>query len=125
MSVPAGLILAASRQYCVAGSRCPINRTTSPPSSKVSAPPEAVGQVGYELFGMKAFFSGDWKILKMPQPYGTGEWQLFDLKQDPGELNDMSKQRPNQLEALVAMWDQYRKDNGVLDVSFDVADQLK
>jgi len=92
---------------------------------KVSAPPEAVGQVGYELFGMKAFFSGNWKILKMPEPYGTGDWQLFDLKQDPGELNDMSKQRPDQRVALVAMWEQYRKDNGVLDVSFDIADQLK
>jgi arylsulfatase len=76
-----------------------------------------VREVGYEMFGMRAFFAGHWKALWMPAPHGTGEWELFDLERDPGELNDLSKAHPQKLEELVARWKQYEKDNGVLDLS--------
>ena len=76
-----------------------------------------VREVGYELFGMKAFFAGRWKVLWMPAPNGTGEWELFDLKQDPGELNDLGKKYPQKLNELVTRWEQYKKDNGVIDLS--------
>ena len=76
-----------------------------------------VNEVGYELFGMKAFIAGHWKALWMPLPNGTGEWELFDLKLDPGELNDLAKKHPQQLEELVNRWEQYEEENGVLDLS--------
>ena len=76
-----------------------------------------VNEVGYELFGMKAFIEGHWKALWMPSPNGTGEWELFDLKQDPGELNDLGKKHPQKLEELVARWEQYEEENGVLDLT--------
>ncbi len=76
-----------------------------------------VSEVGYELFGMKAFFAGRWKVLWMPAPNGTGEWELFDLKHDPGELNDLGNKYPQKLQELVARWEQYKQDNGVLDLS--------
>ena len=76
-----------------------------------------VNEVGYELFGMKAFFADRWKVLWMPAPNGTGEWELFDLKQDPGELNDIGKKHPQKLKELVARWEQYKQANGVLDLS--------
>jgi len=79
-------------------------------------------EVGYELFGLKAYFAGDRKILWMPEPFGTGEWELFDLKQDPAEMNDLSEQHPDRLEAMIARWEQYKKDNGVLDISYDLSD---
>ena len=66
---------------------------------------------------MKAFFAGGWKVLWMPEPNGTGEWELFDLKQDPGELNDLGIKHPEKLKELVARWERYKKDNGVLDLS--------
>ena len=78
-------------------------------------------EVGYELFGLKAYFEGNWKILRMPKPFGTGEWELFDLEQDPGEVNDLSGEHPDRLDAMVARWEQYKKDNGVLDISFDMS----
>ncbi len=78
---------------------------------------QSVTEVGYELFGMKAFFAGRWKALWMPEPNGTGEWELFDLKRDPGELNDLGKKHPKKLKELVARWEHYKKDNGVLDLS--------
>jgi arylsulfatase len=78
-------------------------------------------EVGYELFGLKAYFTGDWKILWMPQPFGTGEWELFNLKEDPAEMNDLSASYPDRLTAMIAGWEQYRSDNGVLDISFDLS----
>lgn len=78
-------------------------------------------QVGYELFGMKAFIAYPWKILAMPPPFGTGDWELHDLRRDPGELSDLSAQNPEKLAELVDRWKQYEKDNGVLDISLDVS----
>jgi len=77
--------------------------------------------VGYELFGLKAYFAGDWKILWMPKPFGKGEWELFNLKEDPAEMNDLREQHSDRLEDMVARWEQYKKDNGVLDISLDLS----
>jgi len=76
--------------------------------------PEA-SQVGYELFGMKAYFNGDWKVLWMPQPFGKGDWELFNIKEDPAELRDLSAENPQKLEELVGQWERYKEENGVLD----------
>jgi arylsulfatase len=46
------------------------------------------------LFGIRAYRLGDWKILQLPPPYGTGQWQLYDLSKDPGETNDLASRPP-------------------------------
>jgi arylsulfatase A-like enzyme len=81
-----------------------------------------VREVGYELSGKKAYFVDHWKALWMPSPFGTGEWELYDLKQDPGELNDLGKTHPRKLMELVTRWEQYRKENGVFDISSGTGD---
>jgi len=78
-------------------------------------------EVGYELFGLKAYFAGHWKILWMPKPFGKGEWELFDLREDPAEMNDVSGRHPDRLKKMIARWEQYKKDNGVLDISLDLS----
>ena len=92
---------------------------------KVKLPYKEASQVGYELFGLKAFFDGDWKILWMPPPFGPGEWELFNLKQDPAELTDLGAKHPEMLKAMITMWEQYKTDNGVLDISLDLSDKVK
>ncbi len=77
-------------------------------------------QVGYELFGLKAYIVGDWKILWMPPPFGKGDWELFNLREDPGEMNDLSKLHPEKVGEMAALWEQYRIDNNVLDISYDM-----
>ena len=94
-------------------------------SGKTEAPYPEANQVGYELFGMKALVDGDWKALWMPPPFGTGEWELFNLKEDPGELSDLATKHPGKLKSLVAQWEQYQKDNGVLDISLDLSGAVK
>jgi arylsulfatase len=86
--------------------------------------PEA-SQVGYELFGLKAFFVGDWKILWMPPPFGPGEWELFNLREDPAEMNDLSGEYPEKLAEMIAFWESYKEDNGVLDVALDLAEKVE
>jgi arylsulfatase len=88
---------------------------------KVNSPYKKANQVGYELFGLKAYFVGDWKILWMPHPFGKGEWELFNLKDDPAEMNDLSKEYPEKLKEMVSLWEQYKKDNKVLDISLDLS----
>jgi arylsulfatase len=92
---------------------------------EAESPYQDASQVGYELFGLKAFFVGDWKILWMPPPFGPGDWELFNLKQDPGEVADLSAQHPEKLEEMVGLWEQYKTDNGVLDISLDLSDKVK
>ena len=88
---------------------------------KAAVPYAEASQVGYEIFGLKAYFVGDWKILWLPKPFGTGEWELFNLKQDPAEINDLSKQHPEKLKDMIALWEQYKIENKVLDISFDLS----
>ena len=82
-------------------------------------------RVGYELFGQKAFIDGDWKILLMPPPFASGEWELYNLKQDPGEIDDLSSEYPEKVEEMVALWEQYSEDNSVLDISYDLSDAVE
>ena len=57
---------------------------------------------------------GDWKALYLPAPYGPGSWQLYDLSRDPGEIDDLSGAHPERLVELVALWDRYVEETGVI-----------
>ena len=88
---------------------------------KADEPYEGCDRVGYELFGMKAYFLGDWKILSLPKPFGKGEWELFNLREDPAEMSDLAGTQPQRLAEMVALWEQYKQDNGVLDITMDMS----
>ena len=64
---------------------------------------------------MRYYRQGDWKILRMPVPYGSGDWQLFNLTTDPGELHDVSVRYPKFYQQLVSAWQEYAKVNGVVE----------
>jgi arylsulfatase len=71
--------------------------------------------LGWELFGNRAIRQGDWKLMYLlPAAGGTGNWQLFNLKEDPAELHDMSARNPEKRSALMKLWDEYVKRNGVI-----------
>lgn len=75
-------------------------------ADRVHAPDEAVGS---ELFGRRALRQGDWKAVHLGD-----RWQLFDIADDPGETRDLAAREPARLKALVAAWDAYAKDTGVV-----------
>ena len=70
--------------------------------------------VGGEMSGGKWMRQGDLKAVLVPEPYGKGEWRLFDVVKDPGEANDLSKEMPDKLKELIAAWDQYAEEVGVI-----------
>lgn len=47
-------------------------------------------------------------------PYGPGSWQLYDLASDPGEVDDLAAARPDKLAELLALWDRYVEETGVI-----------
>ena len=69
---------------------------------------------GWELFGRCAVRRGNWKALLLPPPDGPGVWQLYDLTADPGETNDLAEAEPDRLAGLVADWNAYVEETGVL-----------
>ena len=69
---------------------------------------------GWELFGNRAIREGNWKLLWMCPPAGTGEWQLYDLASDPGETTDLADDRPDIRDRLASHWDVYVKENNVV-----------
>ena len=70
--------------------------------------------VADELLGKRLVRKGEWKIVHMPTPWGTGGWQLYNIRQDPSENHDLAAQYPDKVAELTAHWDQYVEDNGVI-----------
>jgi arylsulfatase A-like enzyme len=70
--------------------------------------------VNWELFGCRAVRKGDFKLLWLPEPFGTGDWQLYDLENDPGEVNDLSTQRRGLRDEMAEIWEKYARETGVI-----------
>jgi arylsulfatase len=70
--------------------------------------------MAWEIFGNRAVRQGDWKLRWQYKPYGTGEWELFNLATDLGEHHDLAAQHPEKVKALVALWDDYVRANNVI-----------
>ena len=95
--------------------RQPIGKSIMP---ILSGPADTIAEhtgVGYELFEMKAFLRDDWKLLRLPEPFGTGGWQLYNLAKDPGEIHDLSDEHPDVKAALIEAWQRYSEENDVYD----------
>jgi arylsulfatase A-like enzyme len=78
--------------------------------------------IGWELFSKRAVRKGDWKIIYEPfheilEPWidgiKTDTWQLYNLVEDPVELNDLSETNPEKLTELKKHWDEYVEETGL------------
>jgi len=78
--------------------------------------------MAWELFGKRAVRQGDWKVIyepyhelrEMPAGISAGVWQLYNLKDDPAELNDLSADYPDKLREMIALWELYAETNNVI-----------
>ena len=75
--------------------------------------------MGWELFGKQALRQGDWKILYVPSipsrdvrlpVLKPGQWQLYNLADDPAEMNDLALSNPEKLQEMLALWEQYTQE---------------
>jgi arylsulfatase len=67
------------------------------------------GALCWEHEGNRAVRIGDWKLVAVR----GGDWQLFNLAADRTELKDLSRQHPEQVEALKAAYEAWAKRCGV------------
>jgi arylsulfatase len=70
--------------------------------------------VGGEMQNGKWMRQGDFKAVSVAPPYGSGTWALYDLARDPGETNDLAKEKAEILKKLQAAWQHYSDDVGVV-----------
>ena len=77
----------------------------------VRAPDEPLG---VELFGNKGLRKGDWKISAVNPPWSQGAWGLYNLADDPGETKDLSAEEPEKFREMMAAWENYVEENGVV-----------
>ncbi|KAI1359356.1 alkaline phosphatase-like protein [Xylaria arbuscula] len=75
--------------------------------------------IGWELFARGALRKGDWKIVHFSRKRGgvgidDEGWELFNIAKDPGETEDLASAEPEKLQELLACWDQYVVECGIV-----------
>ncbi len=79
----------------------------------VHPPTEALG---WGLWKRGALRMGDWKILYVESPFGSDDWELYNLKTDLAEAHDLAPAEPAQMRKMLDAWDAYVEKNGVVIV---------
>ena len=54
--------------------------------------------------------------MKNIAPLGDGNWRLYDLKTDPGEVHDLGGSQPERFKSMLADYEEYVRANGVLPI---------
>lgn len=92
-------------------------RSLAPMLTEATRQPVRTGMdaICFEMLECRSVLCGDWKLLWMAPPYGQGErWQLFNLADDPRELDDLAARRPDKLAELEAQWEAYAQYVGYI-----------
>ncbi len=66
--------------------------------------------VYWSLNGHKAILMGDYKLEAVAD---KAPWELYDLRKDRSELNDLAKTRPDKVKMMSEMWEQWADKVGV------------
>lgn len=72
--------------------------------------------IGIEVSGNSALIRGDYKITRNQLPWGDAQWRLYDLSRDPGETIDLADAQPDLMASMLADYDAYSDQMGVLAV---------
>jgi len=81
--------------------------------------------MAWELFGNRAVRQGDWKLRWQWEPYGKGDWELFNLRNDIAERNDLASKKPKKVRAMLKLWKEYVATNNVIIPSRSTFEGLK
>jgi len=81
--------------------------------------------MGWELFGNRAIRQGNWKLRWQWKPFGTEEWELFNLADDPGERINLAADKPDKKDELYRLWESYVAANNVIVPNRSVFETLE
>ena len=51
--------------------------------------------------------------------YGDGQWHLYSITHDPGETTPLDAAEPDRLKQMIATYDRYAKEKGIVPVADD------
>lgn len=80
---------------------------------------------GWELFGQQAIRKGPYKAIFIPAPQGPDRWTFFNIREDPGEIHDLSEQKPKKLEELLNHWVDYVAETGLIELGSEFFESEK
>jgi arylsulfatase len=80
--------------------------------------------IAWELMGNAAVRKGNWKLVRSFKPFGSGEWELFDVSKDPAETRDLAEAYPQKYRELVQDWGVYARENGIVLPEWGWKDRL-
>ncbi|MCH1491455.1 MAG: arylsulfatase [Luminiphilus sp.] len=83
-------------------------------ASEVGSVYGANDAVGYELTGHGVLFQGDYKLVVNQGPLGDGQWRLFNIAEDPGEMIDLAATEPQQFQTMLNGYQSYILQNKVM-----------
>lgn len=75
--------------------------------------------VAYELAGSAAVFQNGYKLHKNNPPFGDRQWRLYRPLEDPTESNDLAEQFPDVLNDMIASYEDYASEVGLIEVPED------
>lgn len=76
----------------------------------------------WELFGQQAIGKCDRKVVYITAPNGPELWQLYDLRKDPGETEDLAESQVKILDDLIEHWTNYVAEKGTILLDRSPAD---
>ncbi|KAJ9643291.1 hypothetical protein H2204_002187 [Knufia peltigerae] len=96
-----------------------VSHLSSSDFTKTSVHGEDTHVHGWELVGLQAIRRGPWKAVWMHAPRGDSKWELYNLGEDQGETDDLSAKRPDIMAELIALWEQYYAETGMINYPFE------
>jgi arylsulfatase A-like enzyme len=85
---------------------------TGESSDSVRGPSEALG---FEMMECRAVIKGDWKLIFMAPPYGENDWHLYNLREDPREMNNLAEGEPAIFAEMKGEWKAYAESVGYIE----------
>lgn len=71
----------------------------------------------FEVSGTAALYRGNWKLTKIPEPNGDGNWHLYDMSTDPGETLDVSSENPELFASMIEEYQAYADEVGIFELA--------
>ena len=69
---------------------------------------------GLEHDGQCLLIKGNWKITNISKPFDESAFALYNLAEDHGEINDLSRSNPQKFKEMIKEWEIFKKKAGVI-----------
>jgi arylsulfatase A-like enzyme len=69
---------------------------------------------GFSVHMNQGLQYGDLKLLRMQMPYGDANWELYNVKNDPGETRNLANDSPDKLQTMIVKWREFQAQTGVI-----------